>query len=158
MADSKQASVSSSAPPAAATKVTAVEERLCVELAEQETAAVRVRTIVHKELKEIPVVLKRRVVTIERVLTNRFVDIEFEPFQEGDILVVPVFEYVPVVEMKLMLKEEVRIGFEEIEETSVHEAEVQRQELVVERRTGTDGDWIAQSAPPSSEDGEQSAC
>jgi hypothetical protein len=26
---------------------------------------------------------------------------------------------------------------------------------VVERRTGTDGDWIAQPATPSSDDGEQ---
>jgi stress response protein YsnF len=59
--------------------------------------------------------------------------------------------------MRLILKEEVRIGFEETEETSVHEAEVQRQELVVERRTGNDGDWIAQPATPSSDDGEQSA-
>lgn len=58
--------------------------------------------------------------------------------------------------MRLMLKEEVRIGFEETEEASVHTTEVQRQELVTGRRTGTDGDWIAQPAPPSSEDGEQS--
>jgi stress response protein YsnF len=70
---------------------------------------------------------------------------------------VPVFEYVPVTEMRLMLKEEVRIEFKETEETTVHTAEVQRQEVVVERRTGTDGDWIAQPAPPSSDEGEQSA-
>jgi stress response protein YsnF len=153
MAD-KQGSDSSSSPPAATMKVTGVEERLSVDVTEQETAAVRVRTVVHKELKEIPVVLKRRVVTIERVPAHRLVDSEFEPFQQGNVLVVPVFEYVPVIEMKLMLTEEVRIRLEEIEETSVHEAEVQRQELVVERRTGTDGDWIAQSAAPSSDDGE----
>jgi stress response protein YsnF len=156
MADNKQVSDASSVPAAAAMKVTRVEERLSVDIAEQETAAVRVRTIVHKELKEIPVVLKRRVVTIERVPANRLVDAEFEPFQDGAVLVVPVFEYVPVIEMKLMLKEEVRIGFEETEEATMHEAEVQRQELVVERRTGTDGDWIAQPAAPSSKDGEQS--
>jgi stress response protein YsnF len=139
-----------------AVKLTAIEERLDVDVAEYETATVRVRTIVHKELAEIPLVLQRRVVTIERVPVNRFVDDEFEPFRDGTTLVVPVFEYVPVTEMRLMLKEEVRIGFEETEETSVHTAEVQRQELVVERRTETDGDWIAQPAPPSSEDGEQS--
>ncbi|MFL9915923.1 DUF2382 domain-containing protein [Paraburkholderia fungorum] len=157
MAHSKDASDPSPAPPAAAMNVTAVEERLHVDVAEQESATVRVRTIVHKELKEIPVVFRRRVVTIERVAANRLVDTEFEPFQEGNILVVPVFEYVPVTEMRLMLKEEIRIGLEETEEAGVHEAEVQRQELVVERRTGTDGDWIAQPAAPSSEDGEQSA-
>jgi stress response protein YsnF len=157
MTDSKKAVNPAPSPSATPMNVTAVEQRLRVNVAERETATVRVRTIVHKELTEIPVVLRRRVVTIEHVPANRFVESEFEPFRDGDVLIVPVFEYVPVTEMKLMLKEEVRIGFEETEEASVHEAEVQRQELVVERRTGTDGDWIAQPAPPSSEDGEQSA-
>ncbi|KAA0997454.1 DUF2382 domain-containing protein [Paraburkholderia panacisoli] len=157
MADKKDASGPGPASPAAAMNVTAIEERLRVDVEQQETATVRVRTIVHKDLKEIPVVVRRRVVTIERVPANRMVDAEFGPFQEGHILVVPVFEYVPVTEMKLMLKEEIRIGLQEIEEASVHEAEVQRQEVVVERRTGTDGDWGAQLAAPSSDDGEQSA-
>jgi stress response protein YsnF len=157
MTDSKEAANRAATQTAAPTSVTAVEQRLRVDVAEQETATVHVRTIVHKELTEIPVVLQRRAVTIERVPVNRFVDSEFEPFRQGDVLIVPVFEYVPVTEMKLMLKEEVRIGLETTEVTSVHEAEMQRQELVVERRTGTDGDWIAQPAAPSSEDGEQSA-
>ncbi|WP_168789676.1 YsnF/AvaK domain-containing protein [Paraburkholderia aromaticivorans] len=137
--------------------VTAIEQRLHVGVSEQETATVRVRTIVHKDLQEIPVVLKRKLVSVERVPANRFVDAVFEPFQDGQTLIVPVFEYVPVTELKLMLKEEIRIVLEETEETSVHRAEVQRQEVVVERRTGTTGDWIAQPAAPSSEDGEQSA-
>jgi stress response protein YsnF len=154
--DSKKVCVSHSAPASQTNKVTAVEQRLNVEVVEQETATVRVRAIVHKEWVHLPVVLKRRVVTIERVPVNRFVEAEFEPVQDGDTLVVPVFEYVPVTEMKLMLKEEVRIGLGVVEETSVHEAEVQRQELVVERRTGIDGDWIAQHAEPSSDEGEQS--
>jgi stress response protein YsnF len=142
--------------PGQTVNVTAIEERLHADVAEQEIATVRVRTVVHKELAEIPLVLQRRMVAIERVPVNQFVDHEFEPFREGATLVVPVFEYVPVTEMRLMLKEEVRIEFKETEEATVHTAEVQRQELVVERRTGTDGDWIAQPAPPSSEEGEQS--
>ena len=157
MTDSKERPDPPRTTPDAAVNVTAIQERLRVDVAEQETATVRVRTVVHKELAEIPLVLQRRVVTIERVPVNQFVDNEFDPFQDGSTLVVPVFEYVPVTEMRLVLKEEVRIGFEETEETSVHTAEVQRQELVVERRTGSDGDWIAQPAPPSSQDGEQSA-
>lgn len=156
MSDSKERPDPPRTVSDAAVNVTAIEERLRVDVAEQETGTVRVRTVVHKELVEIPLVLQRRVVKIERVPVNQFVDDEFEPFHDGTTLVVPVFEYVPVTEMRLMLKEEVRIGFEETEEASMHTAEVQRQELVVERRTGTDGDWIAQPAPPSSEDGEQS--
>jgi stress response protein YsnF len=138
-------------------RITAVEQRLDVGVEEQETATVRVRTITHKELRDVPVVLKRRLVTLERVSVNQIVEAEFGPRQEGDVLIVPVFEYVPVTEMRLMLKEEIRIGLAETEETGVHRAEVQRQELVVERRTGADGDWIAQPAAPSSDDGEQSA-
>jgi stress response protein YsnF len=156
MADSKDMFNPPSAPAAATMNIAAVEERLHVDVAQEEVATVRVRTIVHKELKEIPVAIRRRIVTIERVSANRMVDNEFEPRQEGNVLVVPVFEYVPVTEMRLMLKEEIRIGLEEVEEVSVHEAEVQRQEIVVERRTGTEGDWLAQPAAPSSEDGQQS--
>jgi stress response protein YsnF len=157
MTDSKERPDPARTASGLAVNVAATEERLRVDVAKQGAATVRVRTIVHRELTEIPLVLKRRVVTIERVPVDQFVDNEFDPFQDGSTLVVPVFEYVPVTEMRLMLKEEVRIGFEETEETSVHEAEVQRQELVVERRTGNDGDWIAQPATPSSDDGEQSA-
>ncbi|WNC95446.1 DUF2382 domain-containing protein (plasmid) [Paraburkholderia sp. FT54] len=136
--------------------VTATEQRLHVGVSEHETASVRVHTIVHKDLQDIPVVLKRRLVSIHRVPVNRWVDTEFEPVRNGNQLIVPVFEYVPVTELKLMLKEEIHIVVEETEETSVHQAEVQRQEVVVERRTGTEGDWIAQPAAPSSQDGEQS--
>jgi stress response protein YsnF len=72
-------------------------------------------------------------------------------------VIVPVFEYVPVTELRLMLKEEIRIALDDTDEASKHRAEVQRQELVVERRTGTTGDWVAQTAAPSSKNGEQSA-
>lgn len=137
--------------------VTAIEQQLSVKVVESETGAVRVRTVVHQETTSIPVALRTQRVRIERVQVNRFVDAEFDPRREGDTLVVPVFEYVPVTELKLMLKEEVRISVKTIEETSVHSAEVQRQELVVERRSGTTGDWVAQHAAPSSNDGEQSA-
>lgn len=156
MTDRKGTTDPLSPAPAAVESVVAIQERLHVDIAERDTATVRVRTVVHKELVEIPLVLQRRIATIERISVNQFVDQEFDPFTDGSTLVVPVFEYVPVTEMRLMLKEEVRIGFDEIEETSVHTAEVQRQEVVIERRTGTDGDWIAQPASPSSEDGEQS--
>jgi stress response protein YsnF len=155
MTDSNETPDSRS-PTSGTQSVTATEQRLHVGVSEYETASVRVRTIVHKDLQDIPVVLKRRLVSIHRVPANRFVDTEFEPFQDGDRLIVPVFEYIPVTELRLMLKEEIHIVVEETEETSVHRAEVQRQEVVVERRTGTEGDWITQPAAPSSEDGEQS--
>ena len=44
MADSKETSDPASAPPAVTMNVTAVEERVHVDVAQQETATVRVRT------------------------------------------------------------------------------------------------------------------
>jgi stress response protein YsnF len=139
-------------PGAHEDRIAVIAQRLDVEVAERETGTVRVRKITHTDQVNVPVVLKRRLVTLERVPVNRFVEAEFAPRQEGDTLVVPVFEYVPVTDMKLMLKEEIRIGLAVMEEKGVHLAEVQRQEIVVERRTGTDGDWVAQPAAPSSDD------
>ncbi|MBC8643020.1 YsnF/AvaK domain-containing protein [Caballeronia sp. EK] len=128
----------------------ASEERLALTAREQETGALRVRTVTHTELHELPVLLHSRTVQVERVAVNRFVDAQFAPHQEGDTLIVPVFEYVPVTELKLLLKEEVRITTVVSTETDVHVAEVQRQQVVVERRVGSAGDWIADPAIPSS--------
>ncbi|WP_250511141.1 MULTISPECIES: YsnF/AvaK domain-containing protein [unclassified Caballeronia] len=137
--------------------LTATEERLHVSTETLETGMVRVRVVTHTESREVPVVLHNRTARIERVALNRFVDAEFAPRHEGDTLVVPVFEYVPVTELRLMLKEEIRITTVVTEKNDVHRAELQRQEVVVERRAGTVGDWIADPAIPSSGSGKTSS-
>jgi stress response protein YsnF len=101
------------------TRLSVTEERLTVQVEEQEVGTVRVRTVTHKELREIPVVLHNKAVRIERVPMHRLVDVEFETRQEGNTTIVPVFEYVPVTEMKLMLKEEIRITTIVTEDSSV---------------------------------------
>jgi stress response protein YsnF len=156
MTDANQNADPNPLPDAQEERITAIAQRLDVTVAERETGTVRIRKLTHTDLVDVPVVLKRRLLAVEHVPVNRFVDAEFAPRQEGDTLIVPVFEYVPVTEMKLMLKEEIHIGLEVMEEKHVHQVEVQRQEIVVERRAGTDGDWIAQPAAPSSDQGEQS--
>ncbi|BAN26488.1 YsnF/AvaK domain-containing protein [Caballeronia insecticola] len=135
----------------------ASEERLALSTREEETGAVRVRTVTHTELRELPVVLHSSAVQIERVAINKFIDAQFAPRYEGDTLIVPVFEYVPVTDLKLMLKEELRITTVFSAETHVHVAEVQRQQVVVERRVGSAGDWIADPATPSSGVGESAS-
>jgi stress response protein YsnF len=127
-------------------RLVATEERLSVRIEEREAGAVRVRTVTHKALKDVPVVLRNKEVRVERLPVYRFVDAEFAPRQEGDTWVVPVFEYVPVTEMRLMLKEEIHIISTVNEEESVHQAEVQRQEVIVERRVGDSGQWNAEMA------------
>jgi stress response protein YsnF len=125
------------------------EERLALSAREEETGAVRVRTITHRDLREVPVVVHSSAVRIERVAINEFVVGQVAPRNEGDTLIVPVFEYVPVTELKLMLKEELRITTVVSTETAVHVAELQRQQVVVERRVGSAGDWIADRPLPS---------
>ncbi|WP_250478325.1 MULTISPECIES: YsnF/AvaK domain-containing protein [unclassified Caballeronia] len=137
--------------------LTASEERLALSAHEQETGAVRVRTITHTELRELPVLLHSTAVQMERVAVNKFVDAEFAPRKEGDTLIVPVFEYVPVTELRLMLREELRITTVVSTTSDVHVAEVQHQEVVVERRVGSAGDWIADPAIPSSGVGESAS-
>ncbi|MFM0556525.1 YsnF/AvaK domain-containing protein [Paraburkholderia sediminicola] len=138
----------------APTTLIASEERLGVSSREHETGAVRIRTITHNESREIPVLLRSNSVKIERVEVNQFVDAEFEPRTEGDTLIVPVFEYVPVTELKVLLKEEIRITTVVTAKTDVHVAEVQSQQVVVERRAGVEGDWIADTTTlPSGTDG-----
>lgn len=127
------------------TTFSVVEERVAVQIEEQETSTVRVRTVTRKELTEIPIILRSSTVQVERIPVHRFVDAPFAPRQEGDTLVVPIFEYVPVTEMKLVLKEEVRITTIITEKTDVHLAELQHRDVVIERRVGATGEWIAQT-------------
>jgi hypothetical protein len=98
-------------------------------------------------MTEIPLTLRTQSVEVERIPVNRLVEAEYEPRREGDTLVVPVFEYVPVTEMKLMLKEEVRIRTQCKDVDVVHRVLVQKQALVIERRDNATGEWVAQELP-----------
>ncbi len=130
-------------------QLSVIEERLSVRIEKREAGSVRVRTVTHKEVKEVPILLQSKSVQVDRVPVYRFVDAEFEPRQEGDTLIVPVFEYVPVTEMRLMLKEEMHVRSTVTSEDSVYQAEVQRQDVIVERRTNPKGEWIAETAAGS---------
>ena len=125
----------------------AVEERLSVGVKQAETGAVRVQKVNNEEMTEIPVTMRTQSVEVERIPVNRPVEAEYEPRREGDTLVVPVFEYVPVTEMRLMLKEEVRIRTQRKEIDVLHRVLVQKQALVVERRDNATGEWVAQEHP-----------
>ncbi|TGQ52626.1 DUF2382 domain-containing protein, partial [Mesorhizobium sp. M4B.F.Ca.ET.211.01.1.1] len=80
-------------------------------------------------------------VEVRRVSINRAVDQRYPPRQEGDKLVIPVYESVPVVKMQLMLKEEVHVTTKESVQQVVREMTLNSEELLVERRDGVDGEW-----------------
>jgi stress response protein YsnF len=128
-------------------RVSAVQERLEVGVDTVETGSVRVRKVVHEELQPVSVPLHSQHVEVRRVAINRPVEERFEPRREGDTLIVPVFEYVPVVKLQLTLKEEVHITTTESQQEVVRQIVLASEELVVERREGADGQWKPEKDP-----------
>ncbi|WP_325099857.1 YsnF/AvaK domain-containing protein [Caballeronia glathei] len=121
--------------------LSAIEEKLTVGVRTTETGSVRVRKFVHEEMQPVRIRLRSEHVEVRRVPINRPVEARTQTRREGNTLVVPVFEYVPVVKMQLTLKEEVHITTTEIVEDVEHQVLTNSEELVVERREGASGEW-----------------
>ncbi|MBP0588268.1 YsnF/AvaK domain-containing protein [Paraburkholderia sp. LEh10] len=128
-------------PEAPEARVVAVQERLAVDTHTAETGAVRIRKLVSEEVHSVPVRLCSQSVEVRRVPVNQPVEQQSEPRWEGDTLIIPVYEYVPVVTTKLILKEEVHVTTRATETDSVHEVQLKSEKIVVERRDGADGPW-----------------
>lgn len=110
-----------------------VEERLEVRKRPIEKGRVRVRTTVHEREEEINELLNREDVEIKRVPINRQVDVPASARQEGDTLVVPLYEEVLVVEKRLVLREEIRITRRRTETRESKTVTLRRQDASVER-------------------------
>jgi stress response protein YsnF len=122
-------------------RLSAVREELAVGVRKVETGAVRVRKLVHEEVQPVSIRLHSEGVEVTRVPINRPVEVRDEPRREGDTLIIPVYEYVPVMRMQLTLKEEVHVKTIEAQEDVVHQVLMNSEEIVVERREGPDGEW-----------------
>ncbi len=90
-------------------------EELEVEKRRVEMGRVRISKVVREREELVDEPLFREEVSIERVPVNRFVDEPIPVRYEGDTLVVSLVEEVPVVEKRLMLKEELRITRRQVE-------------------------------------------
>jgi stress response protein YsnF len=128
-------------------RLSAVQEELEVGVRTTETGSVRVRKVVHEEMEPLSIRLREQHVDVTHIPVNRPVEERAEPRREGDTLIIPVYEYVPVVTMQLTLKEEVHIKTTETERDVVHQVLKHAEELVVERRESPDGKW--KPDPPS---------
>ncbi len=124
--------------------IAATQEDVVIGVEKQETGAVRVHKVVHEEFVDVPVTLRSEQFQIHRVSINRPVDNEYGARQDGDKLVIPVFEYVPVITTRLMLKEEIHVTKHLTEQDSVQSVTVKKEEVVIEKRAGEQGDWIKQ--------------
>jgi stress response protein YsnF len=122
-------------------RLSAVREELAVGVRKVETGAVRVRKLVHEEMQPVSIRLHSERVEVTRVPVNRAVEVRSEPRHEGDTLIIPVYEYVPVIQMQLTLKEEVHITTTQAQEDVIHQVLMNSEEIVVERREGPDGEW-----------------
>lgn len=109
------------------------EESIDVATRRIETGRVRVTTAVRTEEQVVDPALLREAVEIERVAVNRVVDAATGPRQEGDTLVIPLFEEVVVVEKRLVLTEEVRITRRQTEAHQPQTVTLRREEARVER-------------------------
>ncbi|MED5619940.1 YsnF/AvaK domain-containing protein [Ideonella sp. BN130291] len=119
-----------------------IEEELQVTRERVDTGAVRVRIESHDAVEPLRTETWTESVEVERVAIGRTVDARLAPWQEGDVMVVPVYEERWVVQRVLVLAEQVRIrkrGERSVEEQQIH---LRKERAVVERRTG-DGAWAA---------------
>lgn len=128
--------------------IAAVQEELLVGVKATQTGAVRIHKVVHEEMHPIPVKLRSQTVEIKHFAVNQPVEQKFGPRQEGDTLIIPVFEYVPIVTMQLTLKEEVHVTTTESTQEVFQNVLLNSEELVVERRNGAQGEWQPEPKDP----------
>src|SRR6478609_2301935 len=85
-----------------------LEEQLDIRKVAVETGAVRVRKIVHEESRTVDMSLMQEEVSIARVPVNKVVEEKFQPRQERDTRIVPIFR--GGVTTRLVLGEDVHIA------------------------------------------------
>ena len=120
--------------------VPVVREEASVSRERLETGVVRVRKLVHERVEVIDEPMLHDEVDIEHVVINRVVDAPSPPREEGDVLVVPVFEEVVTVQRQWVLKEEIRLRRREVQTRHRERVALRGEEVTVERkRAGEEG-------------------
>lgn len=115
-----------------------VEEKISIDRVSEPTGeGVRVRIEPREEKQRVAVSDMVESVAVERVPLNRFVSERNQPREEGDVLIIPVYETVTVVETRLLLREEIRVTRRRVEVPREEEVVLRKERAVVER-VGTD--------------------
>lgn len=109
-----------------------IEERLHVDRRVRETGRVRVTTHVDAWEEVVDEPGWRETVDVERVPVGAYVDEVALPRREGDVLVVPIYEEVLVVQKRLLLREEVRLVTRRDEVRDPQRVVLRRQRVEVE--------------------------
>jgi uncharacterized protein (TIGR02271 family) len=115
------------------------EEELVAGTREREAGAVKVRKRVRTDRERLAVPKKREEVSVERVPVNEEGRQREAPeagiVDEDDEIQIPVVEEEVVVEKRPVVKEEIRLRKDVVEEAEVVEADVRKEEVDVEDRT-----------------------
>lgn len=115
-----------------------LQEELHVGTRTEEVGAVRVRVLTEEHSLTLEQPLVQESVVVERVPVGTPVAQPREPWTEGDVLVVPVYE--EVIERRLVLKEEIRLHRQRCATPHTEQVPLRRQRAVVERLQ-PDGTW-----------------
>jgi uncharacterized protein (TIGR02271 family) len=130
-----EAETSSPAGPEEAI-VPIVEEELHIEKQKVEIGRVRLtKTVQEREVLVTQPVMQEDI-QIERVPVNRWLSEPASVRYEGDIIIIPVMEEVPVVEKRLRLKEELRVTKRQITTQKNEPIRLRTEEVHVERLPG----------------------
>lgn len=103
-----------------------------------EKGATRVRKVVREKVELIDEPLMHDEIDVEHVVVNRVVDAPQPPREEGDVLIIPVYEEVLTVQRQWVLKEEVRLRRREVQSRHREEVVLREEEALVEHRKPRD--------------------
>jgi len=99
-----------------------------------ETGVVRVRKVVRERVESIDEPMLHDEVDVEHVTINRVVDAPQAPREEGDVLIIPIYEEVVTVHKQWVLKEEVRLRRREVQTRHREEVVLREEQALVERQ------------------------
>ena len=118
-----------------------------------ETGKVRIVKTVKEEQQVYDQPMFREDVEVRRVPKEEFVKHAEKPRQEGDTLVIPLYEEVLIVEKRLMLREEIYVTRRRTERVEATPVTVRREEALVEREGSADRPAGGPAAGSQSESG-----
>lgn len=116
--------------------VPVIEEVMQVQKHMVETGDVRIVKTVHEHEERIDEPLRRESVEVTRVPMDRVVDAAVPPHEEGDTLIIPIYEERLVVQKQLFLKEELHVTRRDTVDRHAQKTVVlRREEVAIERHT-----------------------
>jgi uncharacterized protein (TIGR02271 family) len=130
---------STNTPPSVSTGeeslvVPVIEQQLRVMKKQVETGRVRVTKNVHQHQEIVDQPLTQEEVNVQRITINQMIEGPLpEARQEGETMIIPLFEEVLVMEKRIFLKEELRITKRKFETRNPQHVTLRSEEVNVER-------------------------